>query len=88
MEEVKNIDKDPRDFNDVRPIDVAVKNGHIEIIKYFLEVEGIDKEPKYVTVLKPKDINGRQGSSSLCCEAVYKFGFAVWVGRHIYDLWV
>ena len=67
MEEVKNINKDPRDFNDVRPIDVAVKNGHIEIIKYFLEeVEAIDKEPKYVRVLKPKDINGRQDSSSLC----------------------
>ena len=67
MEEVKNIDKDPKDFNEFRPIDVAVKNGHIEIIKYFLgEVEGIDKEPKYVRVLKPKDINGRQGSSSLC----------------------
>ena len=41
--------------------------NYIEIIKYFLgEVEGIDKEPKYVRVLKPKDINGRQGSSSLC----------------------
>ena len=60
MEEVEDIAKDPKDFNELRPIDVAVKYGHIEIIKYFLEkVDGIDKKPKYVRVQKPKDINGR-----------------------------